>query len=74
MRQVPSFSLGPALMAAETLISCVPDRRKANAVCRALTGPISHQCPASLLRSHPRTFLYLDTESASLLPAPAERG
>lgn len=57
----------PALMRAETLICCVPDRRKARAVARALHGSLSPECPASLVRLHARAFLYLDTESASML-------
>lgn len=57
----------PALMRAEHLICCVPDARKAKAVAAALKGPVSTSCPASLLRTHPGAFLYLDTESASLL-------
>ena len=59
-----------ALMAAEVLICCVPDRRKAKAVRRTLDGTISPECPASLVRRHPRASLYLDIESASLVETP----
>jgi len=57
----------PALMRADTWICCVPDRRKAMAVQCALEGPVSTGCPASLVRTHQNSFVYLDRESASLL-------
>jgi glucosamine-6-phosphate deaminase len=62
----------PTLMRSENWICCVPDRRKADAVKCALEGPVSPQCPASLARTHPRAFLYLDEESASLLSRPVK--
>ena len=62
-----------ALMAAKALICCVPDRRKAAAVKRALEGAISPECPASLVRTHARASLYLDTQSASLVAAAVGR-
>ncbi len=57
----------PALLSAERIISCVPDLRKAEAVQRALEGPVSTQCPASIVRTHPGASIYLDRESASHL-------
>jgi glucosamine-6-phosphate deaminase len=57
----------PALMASAHLVCCVPDARKANAVRDALEGPIDTSCPASIVRTHPRAWLYLDQPSASLL-------
>jgi glucosamine-6-phosphate deaminase len=57
----------PGLFRARTWICCVPERRKALAVQNALEGPISESCPASLVRTHPNAYVYLDTESASLL-------
>lgn len=59
----------PFLISAKTLICCVPERRKAEAVRDALEGPISTSCPASLVRTHPHAFVYLDEDSASLLRA-----
>jgi glucosamine-6-phosphate deaminase len=55
------------LLRAQAWISCVPERRKAEAVRDALTGDISVACPASIVRLHLNTSIYLDTESASLL-------
>jgi glucosamine-6-phosphate deaminase len=57
----------PVLVSAGYLISSVPDRRKAEAVRDAIEGRLSTKCPASLVLTHPRSFVFLDTESASLL-------
>jgi glucosamine-6-phosphate deaminase len=49
-------------------ISCVvPDKRKAQAVYNSLYGEIATSCPASILRTHPETVLFLDRESASMI-------
>lgn len=57
----------PALLAARRLICVVPGPRKAAAVRETLEGPITPACPASVLRTHPATSLYLDRDSAALL-------
>jgi glucosamine-6-phosphate deaminase len=57
----------PALLAARRVLAIVPEARKAAAVARALRGPVSEDCPASLLRRTPHAHLYLDQESAALL-------
>jgi glucosamine-6-phosphate deaminase len=57
----------PALMSGNHLSISVPGNRKAEAVKNALYGEISTNCPASILRTHPNTILYLDNESSSLL-------
>lgn len=57
----------PALLRIPQLIVSVPGRRKAKIVRRALLGPISTQCPATILRAHPNVTLYLDMESAAEL-------
>jgi glucosamine-6-phosphate deaminase len=59
----------PALVSARAIFAIVPGARKAAAVRDALTGPVSTACPASILRTHPDVRLYLDKESAALLPA-----
>lgn len=48
-------------------VCSVPDLRKAEAVKNALEGPIAESCPASLVRRHPNSYVFLDSESASLL-------
>jgi glucosamine-6-phosphate deaminase len=45
----------------------VPGPRKAEAMRRTLHDPISTDCPSTLLRTHPDTTLYLDTDSAAAL-------
>ncbi len=57
----------PGLFRAQNWICCVPDARKAQAVREALEGPITAQCPASLVRNHPAASVFLDTHSAALL-------
>jgi glucosamine-6-phosphate deaminase len=58
----------PALLAPRSLQVVVPEQRKAAAARRALTGPITTECPASILREQPHARLFLDVESAALLP------
>ena len=55
------------ILATGTLVCSVPDRRKAVAVQAAVEGPITPAVPASILQQHPRCFLQIDRESASLL-------
>jgi glucosamine-6-phosphate deaminase len=55
------------ILAAREILAMVPDRRKAAAVAAVLTGPITPDVPASILRTHDRTTLYLDEASASLV-------
>ncbi|HUK49598.1 MAG TPA: glucosamine-6-phosphate deaminase [Terriglobales bacterium] len=67
---VPKHALSltvPALLAPKHVLAIVPERRKAEAVKAALEGPVSPQCPASILRTRPNVTLYLDQESVSLL-------
>jgi glucosamine-6-phosphate deaminase len=55
------------LMKARAVICTVPDARKAEAVEKAVTGPVTPQVPASILQEHPDCRLFLDTHSASRL-------
>lgn len=55
------------ILAAREILVMVPDQRKAAAVAAVLTGPITPDVPASILRTHARTTLYLDAASASLV-------
>ena len=55
------------IMKAAHVICTVPDRRKSKAVKACLEGEIGPMVPASILRKHPRCFLFLDREAASLL-------
>lgn len=55
----------PALLSAKHVLAIVPEARKAAAVERALRGPISEDCPGSILRQTPHAHLFLDSESAA---------
>jgi glucosamine-6-phosphate deaminase len=57
----------PAMMSFKTIICSVPDTRKAAAVQAALEGPLTPNCPASILRQHADCNLLLDQAAASLL-------
>jgi glucosamine-6-phosphate deaminase len=57
----------PALLRAERVLVIVPELRKAEAVRKALYGPISTACPASILRRQENATLFLDLESSTLL-------
>lgn len=55
------------IMASAAIVCSVPDERKADAVLGAAEGPVSPDVPASILREHPNTTLYLDRAAASRL-------
>lgn len=55
------------IMKASEIICSVPDARKATAVRRALTGPVTPEVPASILQQHPQTTVFLDQESSAML-------
>jgi glucosamine-6-phosphate deaminase len=57
----------PALIAPRRLLVVVPEERKAPAVRAALEGPVTADCPASILQRQAHAVLYLDRESSSLL-------
>jgi glucosamine-6-phosphate deaminase len=58
----------PALLRAGRVLAIVPEARKAEPVAAALTGPITTACPASALRTISRAIVYLEPDSARLLP------
>jgi glucosamine-6-phosphate deaminase len=61
------------ILKSRAVICVVPDRRKAEAVKSCFAGDVSPLAPASILRTHANTTVYLDRDSASLLD-PAIRG
>jgi glucosamine-6-phosphate deaminase len=68
LAEVPTHAITltiPALRAARRMICIVPEARKADAVTRSLLGPITEDCPGSILRQTPHAHLYLDAESAA---------
>jgi glucosamine-6-phosphate deaminase len=65
-RRAISMSVREILRAKEIIV-VVPDTRKAQAVKSCLEGEVSPMVPASILRNHSNTTIYLDTDSAALL-------
>ncbi len=57
----------PALLKPAHVLAVVPEARKASAVKAALEGPVTPDCPASVLRTCSHAKLYLDPDSAALL-------
>lgn len=55
------------ILKTKQIVCIVPDARKANAVKACFDGEISPLAPASILRTHPNTTVYLDKNSAALL-------
>jgi glucosamine-6-phosphate deaminase len=65
-KQAISMSIRQVLKAKE-IVAIVPDSRKAKAVKACLEEEISPMAPASILRRHENTTVYLDKNSAALL-------
>jgi len=55
------------IMKSRTIVCTVPDARKAQALKKALEGPVTNLVPASILQQHPSCDLYIDTPAATLL-------
>jgi len=70
LEDVPATAISMSIkqiMKSDTIICTVPDERKARAVKQCFDGEVSPMHPASILREHPDSFVYLDVDSASLL-------
>lgn len=67
-----SMSVQQILKATEILV-VVPDARKAQAVKSCLEGEISPMVPASILRKHANTTVFLDKFSSALLSPQSKR-
>jgi glucosamine-6-phosphate deaminase len=55
------------ILKSKQILCIVPDARKAAAVKACFDGEISPLAPASILRTHPHTTVYMDVHSAALL-------
>ncbi len=55
------------IMACKTIISVVPHAVKAKAVYDTITQKVNNMVPATLLKTHPNWYLFIDDESASML-------
>ena len=70
LEDVPTHAITltiPTIMSAQKIVCVVPGSRKRMAIERSLEGPITTECPASILRRHPDVAMFLDKESASSL-------
>lgn len=70
IEEVPRYAVTltvPTMFRARYIFCIVPAPTKANAVRAAVCGPISEQCPASILRTHEHAILYTDSDSAAAL-------
>src|SRR4026207_1420529 len=68
--EVPHDALSltiPTLMARPKLFAIAPGPAKRQAIKSAVEGPISTQCPASILRTHADAHLFIDNDSAEFL-------
>jgi glucosamine-6-phosphate deaminase len=57
----------PAIISANYIYCIVPDENKKEAVYKTIKKDIDTACPASILRSHQRSILYLDKQASELL-------
>jgi len=63
---VPKTALSltiPALTSAKYMFCVVPAKTKANAVTTTMTGEITEDCPATIMRTHENAILYCDSDS-----------
>jgi glucosamine-6-phosphate deaminase len=70
LEEVPKQAISMSIkqiLKSKFIVCSVPDQRKAQAVFDTVTCEISPEHPASILRNHPNTMVYLDKEAASLL-------
>jgi glucosamine-6-phosphate deaminase len=69
-KEVPQKAISMSIrqiMKSKAIICTVPDKRKSKAVKDCLESKVSPEHPASILREHPRVFLFLDKAAASEL-------
>ncbi|USF27720.1 Glucosamine-6-phosphate deaminase 1 [Firmicutes bacterium ASF500] len=67
-KQAISMGMG-AIMGAKKVLLCASGEDKADAICRAVSGAITSQCPGSILQLHPNMVLVADEAALSKLIA-----
>ena len=67
-KQAISMGMG-AIMGAKKVLLCASGEDKADAICRAVSGAITPQCPGSILQLHPNVVLVADEAALSKLIA-----
>ena len=68
-KQAVSMSV-KQIMKCRKIVSCVPYAVKADAVQKTLSGELSNQIPATILKTHNDFTLYIDSESSEKLSLP----
>jgi glucosamine-6-phosphate deaminase len=70
LEQVPRRAISMSIrqiMKSACLIVSVPEKRKAEAVKCTLEGPVTPECPASILQQHKNCKVFMDEQAASQL-------
>jgi glucosamine-6-phosphate deaminase len=70
LEEVPTRAISMSvrqILKSRQLVATVPDLRKAEAAKNALEGPVTPQCPASIIQQHPNCEVFLDEAAASRL-------
>lgn len=70
LEDVPQYALTvtiPRLVSSKYIFCMVPGEKKHNATVATLTGPISTDCPASILRTTNNVCMYIDKDCAGEL-------
>ncbi len=70
LRDVPSQAITitiTGLLKAQYIFTTVPGKTKQNIIKKCIEGPISIECPATIIRTHDKSRLFLDDDSAALL-------
>ena len=68
--EVPTHSITmgiKSILQAKTIVLIAFGKNKADAVYKMIKGPITEDCPASILQTHSNVKIFLDKEAASLL-------
>jgi glucosamine-6-phosphate deaminase len=74
MAEVPMQAISMSvrqILKGKVILAIVPESRKAQAVKSCFEGDVRPEAPASILRTHPATTVYLDKNSASHLSSAA---
>jgi glucosamine-6-phosphate deaminase len=67
LEEVPARAISMSvrqILKSKQLVATVPDLRKAEAAKNALEGPVTPQCPASIIQQHENCFVFLDKPAA----------
>ena len=67
-KQAISMGMG-AIMGAKKVLLCASGEDKADAICKSVCGPITPNCPGSILQLHPNVVLVADEAALSKLIA-----